>query len=243
MSDTGYIPEEFIDQVRHQVDIVTVIAEYVSLTKTGKNYKGLCPFHQEKTPSFFVNPQKQIFHCYGCGIGGNVFTFLMNLEKYTFPEAVLALAKRLGLHLPTKTGDQTPQTLEHVENLYKLHLEVAQYFARRLYQSDQGQKARVYLQNRGIGDQIMQAFSLGYASPAWNDLQKAFMPKYSVEILQESGLIIEKKNGVGHYDRFRDRLMIPIHDDRGRIVAFGGRILGTGEPKYLNSPESRIFHK
>jgi len=243
MSNTKRIPEDIIDEIRHQTDIVAVISEYVTLTQTGKNYKGLCPFHREKTPSFTVSPQKQIFHCYGCGVGGNVFTFLMQHEKYTFPEVVNALAKRLGIRLPTKTTAPSTQHLERSDVLYKLHVEATQYFVRQFTQSEQGKKARKYLQNRGIGDNIVKMFSLGYASPAWDDLQKAFIRKYPVDILLESGLLIKKKNGIGRYDRFRDRLMIPIHDDRGRIVAFGGRILGEGEPKYLNSPESRIFHK
>jgi DNA primase len=239
----GYIPEEIINEIRHQTDLVAVISEYVTLTKSGNNYKALCPFHREKTPSFVVNPQKQIFHCYGCGLGGNVFTFLMQYEKYTFPEAVHVLAKRLGIQLPTKTTNQSAQQLGRLEVLYKLHLEVAQYFVRQLTQSEQGKKAYEYLQNRGIGENIMRTFSLGYASPAWDDLQKVFIRKYSADLLVESGLMIKKTNGIGRYDRFRDRLMIPIHDDRGRVVAFGGRTLGEGEPKYLNSPESPIFHK
>lgn len=243
MSNTRRIPEEIINEIRHQTDIVAVISEYVTLTKTGKNYKGLCPFHKEKTPSFVVSPQKQIFHCYGCGVGGNVFTFLMQQEKYTFPEVVRVLAKRLGMSLPTETPELSIQHLGRLDILYKLHLEAAQYFARQLTQSDQGQKTREYLQNRGIGEHIMNTFSLGYALPAWDDLEKAFIRKYPADVLLESGLLIKKKSGVGRYDRFRDRLMIPIHDERGRIVAFGGRILGEGEPKYLNSPESPIFHK
>ncbi len=243
MSDTRHIPEEIIDEIRHQTDIVEIISEYVPLTKTGKNYKGLCPFHREKTPSFIVSPQKQIFHCYGCGAGGNVFTFLMQHEKYTFPEVVRVLAKRLGIRLPTKTTGPSPQHLGRLDLLYKLHLEAAQYFVHQLTQSDQGKKAREYLQDRGIKDTVIKAFSIGYASPAWDDIQKAFIHKYSMDILLESGLVIKRKNGVGQYDRFRDRLMISIHDEQGRIVAFGGRILEEGDPKYINSPESLIFHK
>jgi DNA primase len=239
----GYIPEEIINDIRYQTDIVAVISDYVALTKTGSNYKGLCPFHKEKTPSFVVSPQKQLFKCYGCGIGGNVFTFLMEYEKYSFPEAIRFLANRLGIQIPTKSSDQATQQLGRFEALYKLHLETTQYFARQLTQGDQGKTARDYLQHRGIGEQIITTFSLGYASPAWDDLRKHVIPNYPVDLLLESGLLLKKKSGIGQYDRFRDRLMIPIHDDRGRIVAFGGRILGAGEPKYLNSPESPIFHK
>ncbi|MBD3305811.1 DNA primase, partial [candidate division KSB3 bacterium] len=237
-----YIPEELIDEIRHHTDIVSVVSEYVALTKTGKNYKGLCPFHTEKTPSFVVNPAKQIFHCYGCGAGGNVFTFLMRHENYTFPEAVELLAKRSGIPLPSR--QKTPQTPQarRTQLLYQVHQEAAQYFVQQL-SSAQGQQTREYLKNRGITDTIIQKFSLGYALPGWDDLLKTLRAKYPVDLLLESGLIVKKQRGVGHYDRFRDRLIIPIHDARGRVVAFGGRIMGDGEPKYLNSPEHPVFRK
>lgn len=240
------IPEELIDEIRQQTDIVAVIAEYVALTPTGKNYKGLCPFHQEKTPSFTVIPQKHMFYCFGCGAGGNIFTFLMRYEKYTFPEAVETMAKRIGIRISAKTTGQPAQKIERLDALYKLHTEAAEYFKRQLH-SEQGKKARAYLEKRGIGDNIIQTFSLGYALSDWEALKKAFIRKYPLEVLLESGLVIKKKDEtrekVFQYDRFRDRLMIPIHDERGRIVAFGGRILGEGDPKYLNSPETPIFHK
>lgn len=240
---SGRIPEEIINEIRQQTDIVAVISEYVALTQTGKNYKGLCPFHKEKTPSFVVSPEKQIFHCYGCGVGGNIFSFLMQYEKYSFPESAQILAKRLGIELVKKQEGQNSTQLGRRERLYKLHLEVARYFAKQLTQSDQAAHTREYLQRREIAQQSIEQFSLGYASPAWDQMQKQFMGKYPIDILLESGLVIKRKSGVGQYDRFRDRLMIPIHDDRGRIIAFGGRILGEGEPKYVNSPESSIFHK
>lgn len=237
------IPEEIINEIRHQADLVEVISEYVPLKKTGSNYKGLCPFHSEKTPSFVVSPAKQIFHCYGCGAGGNVFTFLMQQEKYTFPEAIQVLAKRLGIQISEQSEPKATQQLRRSEGLYQLHHDAAQYFSQHLTQSDQGQQVREYLKQRGIYEKSIQTFSLGYALPSWDGLWKTLIQKYSRDFLLESGLVIKKKSGVGHYDRFRDRLMIPIHDERGRIVAFGGRILGEGEPKYLNSPETSIFHK
>jgi DNA primase len=241
----GYIPEDLVNDIRQQTDIVAVISEYVALQQSGRNYKGLCPFHQEKTPSFVVNPQKQIFHCYGCGVGGNVFTFLMRYEKYTFPEAVRILAERLGIQLPSSSDSkQTSQQRNHRDALYALHQEAARYFTRQLTNSRAGENTRRYLQQRGIGDEVIQEFSLGYALPAWDDLGNTLLGKsYPLPLLLESGLVLKRKRGVGQYDRFRDRLMIPIHDERGRIVAFGGRALGEGEPKYLNSPESPIFRK
>lgn len=239
----GRIPEEIIDEIRHQADIVDVISEYVALSKTGQNYKGLCPFHNEKTPSFVVNPQKQLFRCYGCGVGGNVFTFLMQHEQYSFPEAVYVLAKRVGIQLPNNKAEKyTPQQLGQLETLYTLHTEVAGYFTSLLLNAEEGQSARDYLRRRGIQAEQIRQFSLGYALPGWESLRRKFLARYSKETLLESGLIIKRKGG-GEYDRFRDRLMIPIRDDRGRIIAFGGRILGDGDPKYLNSPESPIFHK
>ncbi len=240
---SGYIPEEIVNDIRQQADIVGVISEYVPLKKTGSNYKGLCPFHQEKTPSFVVSPAKQIFHCYGCGAGGNVFTFLMQQEKYTFPDAVHVLAERLGIRIPEKPGTQPSQQLRRSEGLYQLHHDAAQYFLQQLTQSNQGKRVLEYLQQRGVHERSIQRFSLGYAPPAWDSLWKTFIQKYPLKLLLESGLVIKKKSGVGHYDRFRERLIIPIHDERGRIVAFGGRILGEGQPKYLNSPETSIFHK
>ncbi len=244
MTSAKHIPEEIIDEIRQRVDIVDVISEYVALKQAGSSYKGLCPFHKEKTPSFVVNQAKQFYHCYGCGAGGNVFTFLRQYEKYTFPETVRMLAKRAGIEIPTRPFRQKPtQELQHQDILYQLHREAAHYFSTQLAQHVQGEKAREYLKQRGINDDMANVFSLGYALPAWDALWRTFRPKYSQEVLLQSGLIIKKKSGTGYYDRFRDRLMIPIHDDRGRIAAFGGRILGEGEPKYLNSPETPIFHK
>lgn len=242
MPTKGHIPEEIIDDIRHQADIVDIISEYVSLNHAGKNYKGLCPFHQEKTPSFVVNPAKQIFKCYGCGVGGNVFTFLMHYEQYSFPEAVKFLAARLGIALPS-VNQQSSKQLRHQDALYQLHQDTARYFSKCLNEHAKARPVRAYLEQRGVHDESIATFSLGYALPEWDDLFKALRGKYPPELLAESGLILKRKQGVGFYDRFRDRLMIPIHDARGRIVAFGGRIMGEGEPKYLNSPETAIFQK
>lgn len=246
---SGRIPEESIQEIRQQADIVAVISEYVALEQAGKNFKGCCPFHQEKTPSFIVSPERQTYHCFGCGAGGNVFSFLMQYEKYSFPEAVHVLARRLGIRIPEPAGQKDTQQLQRTDLLHQLHREVANFFAYQLKQSQHAQHARDYLEQREISKATIEAFGIGYAPPGWDDIQKHFARKYPMELLLESGLMIKRKEGGGQYDRFRDRLMVPIHDERGRVVAFGGRILGDGEPKdlnspkYLNSPESPIFHK
>lgn len=249
------IPEEIVNEIRHRADIVEVIGEFVKLEKAGQNYKGLCPFHKEKTPSFVVNPAKQIFHCYGCGTGGNVFTFLMKHEQYSFPETLHVLARRFGVRLPEKSDDVSTQQLQQTERLYQLHLEVGAFFAEQLHSRPEAKIAREYLRKRGIDEEAQQRFGFGYALPAWDALRRKFIQKYGEELLLESGLVVIKRKSedgdgnearqmaVGSYDRFRDRLMIPIHDERGRIIAFGGRILGDGQPKYMNSPENPIFHK
>ncbi|PID58242.1 DNA primase [candidate division KSB3 bacterium] len=234
------IPEETIDEIRIQNDITGLISEYVVLEKAGRNFKGLCPFHHEKTPSFIVNPGKQIFHCYGCGEGGNVFSFLMKHEKYSFPEAVRVLAQRAGIPLQ----DQKPaRQLERYEALYRVQREAAHSFSRNLLNHPQAASVREYLGRRGINEELIRNFSLGYALPEWDGLRKVLASQYPSDLMLESGLAIKKKNGNGQYDRFRDRLMIPIYDERGRIAGFGGRTLREGGPKYLNSPESMIFHK
>ena len=220
-----------------------VISEHVPLKKVGANYKGLCPFHPEKTPSFTVNPQKGIFHCFGCGVGGNVFSFLMKHKQYTFPEAAELLAKRAGVRLPPRAGRVADAgTLELQEKLYALHKEAAYHFHHYLVGSPEGQAAREYLKKRGLGEAVVKSFLLGYAPPGWERLRRKFS-SYSEEVLLASGLVVKREKGEGCYDRFRHRLMIPIHDDKGHVIAFGGRALGDEEPKYLNSPETLLFSK
>ncbi|PIE33731.1 DNA primase [candidate division KSB3 bacterium] len=238
------IPEEIIEEIRHQTNIVDVISEYVALEQTGQNYKGLCPFHREKTPSFVVSPAKQFFHCYGCGAGGNVFSFLIQHEKYSFPEAVQVLAARLGIRLPEKKHDaKAAQQFKRHEVLRHIHREASVYFSEVLATNPQAETVRQYLVQRGIHETMQREFSLGYALPEWDGLRKHLISRYSADLLLESGLLIQRKNGVGQYDRFRNRLIIPIHDERGQVIAFGGRALGDEMPKYLNSPESTLFHK
>jgi len=244
VSMASRIPEEIIEEIRHQTNIVDVIAEYVALEQTGQNYKGLCPFHREKTPSFVVSPAKQFFHCYGCGAGGNVFSFLMQHEKYSFPEAVQVLAARAGIRLPEKKHDaRAAHQIKRHETLCQIHREAAEYFSTLLTTSPQAVAVRQYLAQRGIHEEMQRTFSLGYALPEWDGLRKTLVSHYPIELLLESGLLIQRKNGAGQYDRFRNRLIIPICNDRGQVVAFGGRALGDEMPKYLNSPESMLFHK
>jgi DNA primase len=240
---TPYIPENLVEEIRQRASIVEILSEYVSLKKVGSNYKGLCPFHSEKTPSFMVNPQKGIFHCFGCGIGGNVFSFLMKHKQYTFLEALEFLAKKTGVRLPSRSGRSVDtKTLEFEEKLYNLHKEVAYHFHHYLVGSQEGQIAAEYLKKRGLSDAIVKSFLLGYAPPGWERLRHKFS-NYSEETLLAAGLVIKREKGEGCYDRFRHRLMIPICDDKGRVIAFGGRSLGDEEPKYLNSPETALFSK
>lgn len=240
---TSYIPENLIEEIRQRASIVEVLSEYVSLKKVGMNYKGLCPFHSEKTPSFTVNLQKGIFHCFGCGIGGNVFSFLMRYKQYTFLEAVEVLAKKTGVRLPARGGGAADvKALEFQEKLYTLHKESACYFHHYLMGSQEGQVAREYLRKRGLDEVAMKSFLLGYAPPGWERLRRKFS-NFSEEVLLASGLVIRREKGEGYYDRFRHRLMIPICDDKGKVIAFGGRTLGDEEPKYLNSPETLLFSK
>jgi DNA primase len=243
MESKSYIPENLIEEIRQRASIVEVLSEYVPLKKVGGNYKGLCPFHPEKTPSFTVNPQKGIFHCFGCGVGGNVFSFLMKHKQYTFPEAVELLAKKTGVRLPPRSGRTTDtKALEFQEKLYTLHREVAYHFHHYLVGSQEGQVAREYLKKRGLDENVIKSFLLGYAPPGWDRLRRKFSG-YSDEVLLAAGLVIQREKGGGYYDRFRQRLMIPICDDKGRVIAFGGRALGEEEPKYLNSPETLLFSK
>lgn len=243
MDSKFYIPENLIEEIRLRASIVEVLSEYVPLKKVGGNYKGLCPFHPEKTPSFTVNPQKGIFHCFGCGVGGNVFSFLMKHKQYTFPEAVELLAKKTGVRLPPRSGRTTDtQALEFQDKLYTLHREAAYHFHHYLVGSQEGQGAREYLKNRGLDENVIKGFLLGYAPPGWDRLRRKFS-EYPEEVLLATGLVIQREKGGGYYDRFRHRLMIPICDDKGRVIAFGGRALGEEEPKYLNSPETLLFSK
>jgi DNA primase len=242
-----HIPQDIIEEIRRRNDIVEVIGEYLELRGSGGNYKALCPFHSEKTPSFTVTRPKQIFHCFGCGVGGTIFHFIMKYEHMSFPEAVAYLAKRAGVTLPTKRPSATSSPLEaHKERLYGMNELAANYFHQLLLHSPQGEKARRYLQARGIAQHSIERFHLGYAPAGWDGLvrhgaERGFQPK----MLAEVGLVKARDDGRGFYDRFRDRVMFPICNIMGRVVALGGRLLEPvpEAPKYLNSPETAIYKK
>jgi DNA primase len=241
----GFIPQEIIDEIAASADIVDIISNYVSLKKSGRNFKGICPFHHEKTPSFLVSPDKQIFHCFGCGVGGNIFSFIMQADGLSFPEAAHKLAQMVGVTIPEKEmSDKERQAQAKRERWYKINETAAQFYHKILLKTKWGNNALNYLKNRGIEDAVIKKFQLGVAPPDWNGLLQ-FMAKKGVspQELHELGLALPKNSGQGYYDRFRNRLMFPIWDQGGRVVAFGGRILGEGEPKYLNSPDTPLFNK
>ncbi len=234
----------FADRVKQQADIVRVVGEYVRLKKSGQNFTGLCPFHSEKTPSFAVHPVKQIYHCFGCGAGGDVFKFVMEMDKITFPESVRAVAEKCGIAIP-RARERTPE--ERQENqrrtsLVELHRETAAFFAQQLNGTPEGRAAKAYLLDRGLDSDAMARFGIGFAPSGGEALLRAFKQKYPEKVLENSGLFSRDQNG-RLFDRFRRRVMFPIANDSGKIVAFGGRALGDDLPKYLNSPETPIYTK
>jgi DNA primase len=240
------IPEAVVQEVLLRTDIVDVIGDYVQLKRTGANAKGLCPFHQEKTPSFTVSPAKGLFYCFGCHASGNVFRFLMQHERMTFPEAVRFLGARYGVRIPEASAQQRRQ--ESVSPLYALHEAAATFFHECLLRDPAAQPARLACRQRHITHELAVRFGLGYAPAAWDTLCQAMHKQgFSQELLVQSGLAVVRESHRGAYDRFRHRLMFPIHDRLGRPIAFGGRALESSEalhvPKYLNSPETPIFHK
>ncbi len=238
------IPEEKIQQVRDATDIVEIISQYVTLKKRGKSFVGLCPFHTEKTPSFSVDPVKGFYHCFGCGVGGNVFTFIMEMEKVSFPEALRTLADRAGISLPSykEEGEEGKRT----EELYYINKFAAQIFQHSLHASAEGKAALEYLISRGFNKKIIEMFQIGYADSDWEGLiNRCRQRSISLETLNRAGLLIPRKDGRGYYDRFRARIMFPVFSPSGRIIGFGGRTLRDqrGVPKYLNTPETAIYHK
>ncbi|GAB4333174.1 MAG: DNA primase [Desulfobulbaceae bacterium] len=235
-------------RVREASDIVQVIGEYVELRKAGSRFTGLCPFHAEKTPSFSVNPQGQFFHCFGCGESGDVFSFLMKYNRLSFPEALKELARKYHIDLPEpKLSDADRRRIRERELLYRVNEEAAEIFRKYLVDSPAARKARDYLEERGVRPEVAASFRLGYApdpeTAGWTFLVSALQERgLQAEAVERSGLAVRRERG-GWYDRFRDRILFPIMDMSGRVVAFGGRILGEGKPKYMNSPESVIFDK
>lgn len=239
------VPEETIEQIRNSLDIVDVVGEYVQLKKQGRNYFGLCPFHNEQTPSFSVAPEKQIFHCFGCGVGGNIYTFIMEIEGFNFLEAVRHLSDKAKINIPelqentNSTGQQDRRTI-----LYSAHELLVKFYHYCLLQTKYGERAYSYLENRGFLKQTVDTFQLGYAIDSWETttrfLQKRNMP---LDELEKAGILSKREFDGKYFDRFRNRIIFPIWDRHGKTIAFGGRVLGNEKPKYLNSPESNIFHK
>ena len=237
----GRIPQAFIDELIARTDIVELIGGRVQLKKAGREWKACCPFHNEKTPSFWVSPDKQFYHCFGCGAHGTALGFLIEHDKLPFPDAVEDLASRLGLEVPRDDGG-APRTRPG-EDLYGLLAQVAQYYRDCLRESP---RAKQYLEGRGITAESCVKFAVGYAPDSWDAVLKRFGGSAAHDrALLEAGLVIERggQGESGHYDRFRDRIMFPIRDARGRPIAFGGRVIEAAEPKYLNSPETPLFHK
>jgi DNA primase len=226
-----------LEEIKNRIDVVDLISEYVHLKQAGQNWKGLCPFHSEKTPSFTVSPSKQIYHCFGCGSGGDIFSFLVKYENVSFPEAVSILAKKAGVMLKDSRKDAA--TAGEKEILLNMHKDAVSCFQQHLAKN---QKATAYLAKRGIDAKAQKLFSLGYAPKTWNTLLNYLAGKgYKAEMIKKSGLVTQGAKGV--YDTFRDRVMFPIHDLKGDVIAFGGRAIDGDEPKYLNSPETIIFNK
>ncbi|MFB3887287.1 MAG: DNA primase [Thermodesulfobacteriota bacterium] len=247
----GFLSEEKVSEIRDRSSILEIVSDYVHLKKTGKNYRGLCPFHSEKTPSFMVNEEKQIFHCFGCGAGGDVFTFLMKAGRFSFPQAVEELAKRYGIRLPTRElSPAKKKEMDKREILYKINQTASEYFHEVLSRHREGEAGRRYLARRGMSEEIIQEYRLGYSLERWDGLvQHLQAKKVPLDLARELGLISPKKSGgryesaSGWYDAFRGRILFPIFDLHQRVVGFGGRLIREGEPKYLNSPESSIYHK
>ncbi|MBL6987254.1 MAG: DNA primase [Methylobacter sp.] len=236
---SGRIPREFIDELLVRVDIVDLIDSHVPLKKTGNNFVARCPFHTEKTPSFSVNQKKQFFYCFGCGASGNAISFLMDFSHLDFIEAVEDLAGFVGIEIPRESIEYQPgPKKEDLNSLYALMNQVAAFYAEQLRISDEGKKAVEYLKNRGVSGDCAGDFMLGYAPDEW----KALASRFNQKLLLEAGLLVSKEDGQP-YDRFRGRIMFPIRDKRARIIGFGGRVLDDSLPKYLNSPETSLFHK
>ena len=238
-----YYPEELVEEIRERNDIVEVIGTYVKLQKKGSSYFGLCPFHNEKSPSFSVSPDKQMYYCFGCGAGGNVFTFIMEYENYSFPEALKYLADRVGIKLPEREYSEEEKRQQDLRmQVLEINKMAANYFYYQL-RTESGAQAMQYLKSRQLDDETIKRFALGYSSKYSSNLYQYFKSKkISDELLKESGLFnVDEKNGM--YDKFWNRVIFPIMDVNNRVIGFGGRVMGDGKPKYLNSPETAVFDK
>ena len=238
-----YYSEDFVEEVRQRNDIVDIISSYVNLKRSGSNYVGLCPFHNEKTASFSVSGNKQMYYCFGCGAGGNVFTFLMEYENLTFPEALAQLAERAGMELPEQSETTEEKRRRNVrEQILEIYKIAANYYYAKL-NSERGREAKQYLLGRELSEETIRHFGLGYSDKYSNDLYQYMKAKgYDDSLLNQTGLF-QFQEAKGVYDKFWNRVMFPIMDRRNKVIAFGGRVMGDGKPKYLNSPETMIFDK
>jgi len=244
----GLIPQSFIDDLLNRTDIVEVVASRIQLKKAGKNFSARCPFHNEKTPSFSVSPDKQFYYCFGCGAGGNALGFIMDHDHLDFPQAIEELAKRAGMDVPREEGGRESRPRQPTDSpLYAILEETSKYYQQALRAHPARQAAVDYLKGRGLSGEIARDFCLGFAPPGWDNLLKhQGGDSLQQKAMLDAGLLIENADNpekVKRYDRFRDRIMFPIRDSRGRVIAFGGRVLGDDKPKYLNSPETPVFHK
>ena len=234
--------EQVLEEIQGKSDIVAVIGGYIPLRRAGRNYKANCPFHKEKTPSFMISPAKQIFHCFGCGAGGNVFGFVMKIENIDFPEAVRTLAEKAGVKLPSFTRSQF-ETSSYAVQIYKTNEMAAAFYRSMLLNTDAGKRAAEYLKGRGIGEEASGKAKLGFAPDEWSGLINYAKGKgLDLAVLERSGLVLPREGG-GHYDRFRNKIIFPIFDIKDRVVAFGARVLDNSQPKYINSPETEVYIK
>lgn len=238
------IPDEIVREVRERAAILDVVSDYVGLKKAGANYLGLCPFHAEKTPSFTVNPVKGMFHCFGCGVGGDVVSFVMRMEGLAFPEALRMLARRVGVEIEERPlTAQEKRRADERESLYQLHEIATRFYEKILLEDAAGERCRTYLRKRGIDAEAVRTYRLGFAPDAWDSLARYLGRKdFPLEVAEKAGLLRQRERG-GYYDGFRNRLLFPIADIQGRPIGFGGRVLDDALPKYLNSPESPIYRK
>ncbi|WJH33042.1 DNA primase [Paenibacillus aurantius] len=241
----GRIPDEVIEGVLKHHDIVDVVGKYVHLTKQGQRMTGLCPFHSEKSPSFSVNPGNQLYYCFGCKASGNLIRFVMEIEGYTFPEAVMQLAEEAQLDYEWEVPDEAKSKDQQEKSiLYQAYEFTAKLYHHILLNTEQGKPALEYLRSRGVTDKWIEQFQLGYAPTMWDRLVQLLEKReYPLPLMEKGGLISAKSDGTGYLDKFRDRVIFPIHDPKGRVIAFGGRLMGEGQPKYLNSPETILFNK
>ncbi|HKJ30015.1 MAG TPA: DNA primase [Desulfuromonadales bacterium] len=241
----GRIADEKIDEIRERTDIVEVVSSYLPLKRSGVNHQGLCPFHQEKSPSFNVNSARQIFHCFGCGVGGNVFSFLMRMEGLSFPDAVRRLGEKVGVEVEEEAvSPEEVRRRDERERILRINEVAGEFYQQLLLTDEEGAPGRRYLRQRGYESEIVRTFQLGFAPGGWESLAKHLTGKsFSSEDSQKAGLVRPGKQERGNYDLFRNRLLFPIHDLQGRMVAFGGRVLDDSLPKYINSPETAVYHK